>query len=81
MSSEGGERLRINQFLARAGVASRRGAEALILEGRVTLNGHVVRELAVSVDPTQRRGQGGRPPGAPPRVGLLFRPLQAHARW
>jgi 23S rRNA pseudouridine2605 synthase len=51
MSSEGGERLRINQFLARSGVASRRGSEALVLEGRVTLNGEVVRELATSVDP------------------------------
>jgi pseudouridine synthase len=45
--------LRINQFLARAGVASRRGAEALIREGRVTMNGQVVRDLATLVDPAQ----------------------------
>jgi pseudouridine synthase len=45
--------LRINQFLARAGVASRRGAEALIREGRVTLNGQAVSELATVVDPSK----------------------------
>jgi pseudouridine synthase len=43
--------LRLNQFLARAGVSSRRGAEALISEGRVTLNGEVVTQLATAVDP------------------------------
>lgn len=53
MSSEGSDTLRINQFLARAGVASRRAAEALVLEGRVTLNGQVVTALATSVDPAR----------------------------
>ena len=53
MSSEAEESLRINQFLARAGVASRRAAEALVLEGRVTLNGQVVTALATSVDPAR----------------------------
>jgi len=53
MWSEGPQTLRINQFLARAGVASRRGAEALIREGRVTMNGQVVSELATLVDPAQ----------------------------
>ncbi len=53
MSSEEGDRLRINQFLARGGVASRRAAEALVLEGRVTLNGETVRELATTVDPAK----------------------------
>ena len=32
---------RLNRFLARRGVASRRGADALIAEGRVTVNGEV----------------------------------------
>ena len=50
MSREGGG-LRLNQFLARAGLASRRGAEALIREGRVTVNGQVATELAVAVVP------------------------------
>jgi 23S rRNA pseudouridine2605 synthase len=43
--------IRINKFLARAGVASRRGADDLIREGKVKLNGTVVKELGVLVDP------------------------------
>lgn len=43
--------MRINRALAAAGVASRRGAEALILAGRVRLNGQLVTSLAVRVDP------------------------------
>ena len=31
--------MRLNQYLARAGVASRRGADELIRAGRVTVNG------------------------------------------
>jgi pseudouridine synthase len=43
--------MRINRALAAAGVASRRGAEELIRAGRVKLNGRVVTDLAVRVDP------------------------------
>jgi 23S rRNA pseudouridine2605 synthase len=38
-------RLRLQVFLARAGVASRRASEDLILQGRVTVNGETVRVL------------------------------------
>jgi 23S rRNA pseudouridine2605 synthase len=41
---------RLNRFLARRGVASRRGADALIAAGRVTVNGEVS-PLGVVVDP------------------------------
>ncbi len=40
--------MRLNQFLARAGVESRRGADELIRSGRVRVNG-VVGELATAV--------------------------------
>jgi len=43
--------MRLNRFLARAGVASRRGAEAIIASGRVTVNGETVTHPAVAVDP------------------------------
>lgn len=43
--------LRLQKFLARAGVASRRGSEDLITAGRVTVNGAVVTELGSKVDP------------------------------
>lgn len=43
--------LRLQKFLARAGVASRRGSENLMTAGRVTVNGQVVTELGSKVDP------------------------------
>jgi 23S rRNA pseudouridine2605 synthase len=43
--------VRLQKFLADAGVASRRAAEKFILEGRVTVNGHPVRLLGSKVDP------------------------------
>ena len=41
--------MRLNRYLARCGVASRRAADELIRAGRVKLNGQVVRELGVQV--------------------------------
>ena len=43
--------MRLQKFLARAGVASRRGSEDLMTAGRVTVNGVVVTELGSKVDP------------------------------
>ena len=43
------KRMRINKYIAHAGVDSRRKAEELIKEGRVTLNGKTVMELATIV--------------------------------
>ena len=37
-------RLRLNKILAQAGITSRRGGDQLVLEGRVAVNGAVVRE-------------------------------------
>lgn len=45
------ETVRLQKFLARAGVASRRKCEALILDGRIQVNGRVVAELGTKVDP------------------------------
>ncbi|HSN15955.1 MAG TPA: S4 domain-containing protein, partial [Anaeromyxobacteraceae bacterium] len=36
---------RLQKILARAGFASRRGAEQLMLQGRVTVNGAIAHEL------------------------------------
>lgn len=44
-------RVRIQRFLAQAGVAARRKAEVLMTEGRVTVNGQVVSQLGSTVDP------------------------------
>ena len=42
---------RLQKVLAHAGVASRRASEALIEQGRVKVNGQVVRQLGTKVDP------------------------------
>lgn len=43
--------MRLQKYLARAGVASRRASENLMTAGRVTVNGEVVSELGAKVDP------------------------------
>src|SRR5688572_11050045 len=47
------EAVRLQKFLSAAGVASRRASEDLITTGRVSINGKVVTELGVKVDPSQ----------------------------
>jgi len=48
-------KLRIQKFLAEAGLASRRAAEEMVAEGRVSVNGEQVRVLPVFVDPESDR--------------------------
>jgi 23S rRNA pseudouridine2605 synthase len=43
--------VRLQKFLARAGIASRRAAEDLIRAGHVTVDGRPVTEMGVTVDP------------------------------
>ncbi|MER3414284.1 MAG: pseudouridine synthase [Armatimonadota bacterium] len=42
---------RLHKFMAASGVASRRKCEEMILQGRVTVDGKVVRKLGVVIDP------------------------------
>lgn len=60
------EGVRLQKFLAHAGICSRRKAEALILEGRIKVNGETVRELGTKVLPDRDRvlfnGKPVRPP-------------------
>jgi 16S rRNA U516 pseudouridylate synthase RsuA-like enzyme len=54
--------------MADAGVAARRACEDLIEQGRVTVNGEVVRRLPVFIDPHADRVMvDGRPLRAPER--------------
>ena len=41
--------MRINKYLAHCGVASRRKAEVLVLDGRITVNGRIIRDLAFTI--------------------------------
>ncbi len=45
--------MRLQKFMARAGVASRRKSEDIIAEGRVTVNGEKVTEMGFKIDPTR----------------------------
>ena len=45
-----GENMRINKYLAECGVCSRRKADELVKEGRVSVNKKVVREVGTDVD-------------------------------
>jgi 23S rRNA pseudouridine2605 synthase len=46
---------RLQRILASHGVASRRASEQIILDGKVKVNGKVVRELGAKADPTKDR--------------------------
>lgn len=68
--------IRLHVYLARAGVASRRAAERLILEGRVAVNGRPATELGTKVGPRDRIELDGRLVTAqePHRYLLLNKP-------
>lgn len=43
--------MRLNKIIAEAGITSRRGADELIIDGRVSVGGFIVRELGAKFDP------------------------------
>jgi 23S rRNA pseudouridine2605 synthase len=45
--------IRLQKVMSQAGIASRRAAEKLIAEGRVTVNGETVREMGAKADPAR----------------------------
>ena len=53
--------MRLNRYLSQCGLGSRRGCEQLILEGRVSINGHVITDLATQVTPDDRVVADGKP--------------------
>lgn len=66
-------KVRLQRYLADAGVAARRVCEALIEEGRVEVNGRVVTKLPAFVDPeTDKVVVDGRPLKAPGRRVYLI---------
>ncbi|MDQ7262674.1 pseudouridine synthase [Paracoccus sp. PS-1] len=68
---------RIAKVMARAGVASRREAERMILEGRVTVNGKKIDSPALDVTPADRIRVDGKPLDEPQetRLWLYYKPL------
>jgi 23S rRNA pseudouridine2605 synthase len=69
--------VRLQKILAMSGVASRRAAEELIRQGRVSVNGHTVTELGTKADPsTDEIRVDGRRLKGPERLRylLLYKP-------
>jgi 23S rRNA pseudouridine2605 synthase len=68
--------LRLQKILSQAGIASRRAAEKLIVEGRVSVNGETVRELGTKADPADDIRVDGRRVKAAERKRyiLLYKP-------
>lgn len=68
--------MRINRYLASCGAGSRRSSEALVLDGRVTLNGRVVTDLSTEVGSDDVVHVDGRPLEAPQsyHVALFHKP-------
>lgn len=67
---------RIAKVLSRAGVASRRDAERMIGEGRVSVNGKRIDSPALNIGPSDRISVDGKPigPPDPPRLWLYHKP-------
>src|SRR6188508_2722998 len=67
--------MRLGKFLAHAGVASRRAAEAIVRDGRVTVNGETVTDPARDVDESKVVAlDGGRVQAEPHEVHALNKP-------
>lgn len=64
--------MRLNRFLAAAGFGSRRACEQLIRDGKVSINGHFIRDLATQVGPDDDVRVGGKPARARQLVYLLL---------
>ena len=71
MADEG---VRLQKVLASAGIGSRRACEAIIEQGRVEVDGSVVREQGLRIDPRRAvvRVDGERVPTAPDTVVLAL---------
>jgi 23S rRNA pseudouridine2605 synthase len=63
---------RLQKVIARAGIASRRKAEQLILDGRVAVNGKVIDSLGTKVSATDRVAVDGVPLDKEKLVYYLF---------
>lgn len=64
--------MRLAKHLAHAGVASRRAAEQLVFEGRVTVDGEVVADPARDVSGLERIAVDGERVGGAPAVRVVY---------
>ncbi len=64
--------VRLQKFLARAGVASRRASERLIADGRVRVDGEIVSVPGTTIDPERQRVEVDGREVRPPRIRWIM---------
>lgn len=64
--------IRLQKYLAQSGVASRRKAEQLIVAGKISVNGKVVRELGTTIDPSKDTVKVGKESIKPVVKGIIL---------
>lgn len=62
--------MRLNRFLSQCGLGSRRSSELLVLEGRVAINGKLIKDLATNVGDEDQVSVDGKP--ARPETGIVI---------
>ena len=69
---KGDEQIRLNRFIANAGICSRREADKLIAKGEITVNGNIVTELGAKVSMSDDVQYKGKALGAEKKVYVLL---------
>ncbi len=64
--------MRLNRFLATAGLGSRRSVEKLITGGQVAVNDKIIRDPAVQVEPSDRVKYQGQPVSIPDTEAKVY---------
>lgn len=73
LSTKSATGTRLNSFLAQCGLGSRRACEALILAGKVSIDGKTVVDLATRINPEKNLVQvAGKPVTATKKIHLAF---------
>jgi len=71
-SPPAGDSIRLNKYIAHAGICSRRDADTFIADGKVRVNGKVVTEMGYQVSPEDRITVSGQKIEPEPFVYLLM---------
>ena len=64
--------MRLGKYLAHAGIASRRGSEALVASGRISVDGAIVFDPALDVDSRNKILFDGERVGSGPEVRVVY---------
>jgi len=73
-----GTSVRLQKFLSNAGISSRRNAEELIAQGLVRVNGEIVKELGLRIDPSKDTVtvDGRKARAKPFKYAVLHKPVK-----